>query len=544
MKTSQLDLRELLTFSSPQGSFISFLGERCYIVDALSEGLKRKEMLTTFGVEIARTIFTRSGFAHGWRAAETIKKQFPDAWAEAKQGKLGPKLSEMYGFGEVISSERTDGLSGKPLVLAKFARSLEAEQHLMLLGPSDDSTCWRLAGFASGYVSYVEGRDVYFIETKCLAKGDEHCCFVGKYLEQWGDEIIPHLSYYEGTSIETICDELHEKISVAEKQLSNLKRDIDYNLKQTGKGNVSPVVNSQKMQKVVDVAVQVAKSPASILITGESGVGKERLASMIHSHSSRNGRPFLAINCGGLTESLLDSELFGYKKGAFTGADSDRVGLFEAADSGTLFLDEVRELSTAMQVKLLRVLQEKEVRRVGDHKPRSVDVRILSATNSNLEEAVELGQFRRDLYYRLKVIEITIPPLRDRSEDILPLARRFLQKFSQNLEKKFSGFDYKAADRLLMYKWPGNVRELQNAIEHAAVLCRSTHIQVEDLPIEIRHASYSPSTKNGISSLYHIEKEYIISVLSDLDNDKVRAAKELGISLATLYRKLKEYSSP
>lgn len=541
MKTSQLDLRELLTFQNPQGSSFSFLGQRAYLVDAASEGLKRKEMLSTFGQEITRTIETRSGFAHGWRVAEAIEKQLPEAWAEAKQGKLGPLVSEMYGFGEIISNQRTDGLNGKPLVEAKFKHSLEAEQHLLLIGPSDESICWRLAAFASGYVSRVQGQPVYFIETKCQAKGDDHCCFIGKYPEQWGTDITHHLSYYKGTSVEKICDDLHKKITEAEKKLHNLKRDIAYNLKNCDSGGCYPVAKSQGMQRVKELALHVAKTPASILVTGESGVGKEKLASMIHKNSDREQQLFLAINCGALTETLLDSELFGYKKGAFTGADKDRIGLFEEADGGTLFLDEVGELSTTMQVKLLRVLQEKEIRRVGENKARPVNVRIISATNKNLEEAVSSGAFRQDLYYRLKVIEINIPPLRERTDDILPLARCFMESFAKSLDKKITGFDYQTADLLLMYKWPGNIRELHNAIEHAAVLCRSTQIMTEDLPMEIRHASFNPSTANGIKSLDHIEKEYILSALKELSDNKAQTAKELGISLATLYRKLKQY---
>lgn len=541
MKTSQLDLRELLSFRKPQGSSFSFLGQRSYLVDAASEGLKRKELLTTVGSEITRTIVTRSGYAHGWRVAETIKRQLPEAWSEAKEGKLGPIISEMYGFGEIISSTRTDGLEQKPLVETKYTGTLEAEQHLMLIGPSDETVCWRLAAFASGYVSHVQGRPVYFIETECLAKGDELCRFIGKYLDQWGDEIIPHLPYYEGTSIENLCNDLHEKIVAAENQLRHLQRDIAHNLKNCENSSCYPIAKSQGMQRVMDLALHVAKSPASILVTGESGVGKEKLASMIHKNSHRETEPFLAINCGALTETLLDSELFGYKKGAFTGADNDRVGLFEAADGGTLFLDEVGELSTAMQVKLLRVLQEKEIRRVGENKAHPVDVRIISATNRKLEEAVSTGDFRQDLYYRLKVIELNIPPLRERSDDILPLSRCFLESFASSLDKNISGFGYKAADLLLMYKWPGNVRELQNAIEHAAVLCRTTQIEPEDLPIEVRHASYNPSTVNGIKPIETIEKEYILSALKALQYNKAKTAKELGISPATLYRKLKQY---
>jgi len=540
MKTSQLDLRELLSFNH-QGGVISLLDQRAYLVDAVSQGLQRKELLTALGPEITRTIVTRSSYAHGWRAAETIKRQLPEAWAEAKEGKLGPMICAMYGFGETLSSIRTSGLGQEPLVETCFKGTVEAEQQLLLMGPSDEVVCWRLAAFASGYVSFVEGRDVYFLEDKCQAKGDEFCSFQGKYLEQWGEEIEPYLSYYQGTSVEEICSDLRIKIDAAEKRLKRLRHDIADNAKRCESSGCYPIAKSYSMQKVMDLASHVAKVSTSILITGESGVGKEKMASLIHNSSPRKNKPFFAINCGALTETLLDSELFGYVKGAFTGADKDRIGLFEGANGGTLFLDEVGELSPSTQIKLLRVLQEKEIRRVGENKARSVDVRVLSATNCNLDDAVATGNFRPDLYYRLKVIELHIPPLRERTDDILPLARCFLETFAKSIGKKISGFNFKTSDLLLSYEWPGNIRELHNAIEHAVVLTRTTQIKPEDLPAEIRNTPCKPSTQNGIKPLESIEQDYILSAFHLLNNNKARTAKELGISLATLYRKLKEY---
>lgn len=541
MKTSELDLRELLSFN-PQGGVINFLGQRSYILDAASQGLQRKELLTALGPEIARTIVTRSGYAHGWRIAEAFKKQQPEAWAEAQEGKLGPMISAMFGFGEVLSSHRTNGLSQEPLVETKYKGSFEAEQQLMLMGLTDEVVCWRLAAFASGYVSYLEGRAVYFIEDKCQAKGDDHCCIQGKFVEQWGEKIQPYLVYYQGTSVEKICNELRVKIDLAEKQLQDLQDDIAHNLRNCDGGECYPIAKSHLMQKVMDLALRVAEVSTSILITGESGVGKERMASLIHKKSPRHKKPFLAINCAALTESLLDSELFGYVKGAFTGADRDRIGLFEEADGGTLFLDEVGDISPTMQVKLLRVLQEREIRRVGENKSRPVDVRIVSATNRNLEEAVATGEFRQDLYYRLKVIELNIPPLRKRTEDILPLARCFMDTFVKSMDKKITSFNHKAADLLLTYEWPGNIRELQNAIEHAVVLSRTSHIKPEDLPSNIRATPLKPSISNGIKPLELIERDYILSALHALNNNKAQTAKELGVSQATLYRKLGKYN--
>lgn len=539
MKTKDLDIRELLSVN-PQGGVFSFLGQRSYLADAIALGLQRKELLATVGEELTRTIITRSGYAHGWRVAEVIKSQLPEAWSEAPQGKLGPLICSMYGFGEVIGTKRTDGTKGQALVETRFAHSFEAEQHLMQIGQTTEAICWRLTAFASGYVSNVQGKPVYFKETSCTAKGDDCCCLVGKYEEEWGEEIAPYLKYYQGHSIEEICSDLDIKIAVAQKQLKQLNQDIAQKLQCGEREECFPMAKSLLMQKVMDLALHVAATNATVLVTGESGVGKERMAHFIHQHSPRKEKPFLAINCGALTDSLLDSELFGYVRGAFTGAEKDRIGLFEAATGGTLFLDEVGELSPAMQVKLLRVLEEKEIRRIGENRARKVDVRIISATNRNLEDAVRKETFRQDLFYRLKVIEIGIPPLRERPEDILTLARCFLNQYAKELNKQINGFNYKAADLLLSYDWPGNIRELRNAIERAAILCHPPQVQPDDLPQEVRNTIYRPTASQSIKKLATIEQEYILSVLQALDNNKAQTAKKLGISLATLYRKLKE----
>ncbi|MBB1425971.1 sigma-54-dependent Fis family transcriptional regulator [Shewanella sp. SG44-2] len=538
MKTSQLDLRELLAFK-PHGGTMSFLDQRAYLTDMVSHGMLRKELLKTIGEEATRTIITRSGFIRGWLLAEQIKRKMPEVWSEARQGKLGPMICSMFGFGEVLTSQRTDGLSGSPLVETYFIGSYEADQELRLNGQSTDVACWEQVGFASGYVSNVQQRTVYFIEPECQAKGDCHCRLVGNYIDQWGDEALPLLQYYNGINNDNIKSEVQDILKIEE----YFPRDSNINL--SAKNNFShssyPISNSHPMQKLIEMAINVAKVPTSILVTGESGVGKEKLVDFIHRHSDRNNKPLLAINCGALTESLLDSELFGHVKGAFTGAENNKMGLIESANGGTLFLDEVGELSPSMQTKLLRVIQEKQIRRVGDNNIKDVDVRIISATNKDLEAAVEAGDFRQDLYYRLNVIELKIPPLRNRGEDILPLARCFLSDFNEKLGRKITGFNYKTADLLLNYDWPGNIRQLANTIERAVVLSPGPQIMPEDLPEEFHQNITKPSINNGIKPLNTIEKDYIVSVLETLNNNKALTAKKLGMSLATLYRKLKEY---
>ncbi|WOT04723.1 sigma-54-dependent Fis family transcriptional regulator [Shewanella youngdeokensis] len=540
MKTSQLDLRELLEFK-PNGGTMSFLGRRTYLSDMFSHGLLRENVQSIVGIDTARTLITRTAFIRGWLVAEQIKRKMPEVWAEASEGKLGPMLCSMFGFGEVLSSHRTDGTSGEPLIETYFISSYEAEQQLYLVGQSQDVVCWEQAGFASGYASHVQQRTVYFIETQCQAKGDCHCHFIGNYLEQWGDEISPFLPFYKGISHDNIQQEIQKTLKTDDCFSRNFNTGFDSSSLSHASRSGYPMCYSYAMQKLLGMAINVAKVPTSVLITGESGVGKEKLVNYIYSHSERSDRPLLAVNCAAISETLIDSELFGHVKGAFTGAETNKIGLFESANGGTIFLDEVGEISLAMQAKLLRVIQEKQIRRVGDNCVKDVDVRIISATNIDLAAAVKAGKFRQDLYYRLNVIELTIPPLRNRYEDILPLARFFLEDFNIKLQRKITSFNYKTADLLLSYDWPGNIRQLANTIERAVVLSTGPQIMPEDLPEEFHKNISKASVDNGIKPLMTIEKNYIISVLDTLNNNKTLAAKKLGISLATLYRKLKEY---
>jgi transcriptional regulator with PAS, ATPase and Fis domain len=302
------------------------------------------------------------------------------------------------------------------------------------------------------------------------------------------------------------------------------------------------MAQSAKMKEVVDLARRVAKVDATVLIAGESGVGKERIARLVHDESTRAMGPFIAVNCGAITETLLESELFGHARGAFTGATSDRPGLFEAANHGTLLLDEIGEVSFGMQVKLLRVLQEREVRRVGENKSRAVNARVIAATNRDLAHRVAENTFRQDLYYRLKVVELHVPPLRDRRDDILPLSRLLLAHAATRMERDISGLSPGAADQLLRYEWPGNVRELENAMERAVALARGNRVQVEDLPEEIRRAFAQPVVNGAtVQSLSQVEKGYILEVLALNHGNQTHTAKQLEIGSATLYRKLKKY---
>jgi len=310
------------------------------------------------------------------------------------------------------------------------------------------------------------------------------------------------------------------------------------------------VAKSAGMREAVELTTKVAQHPSTVLITGESGTGKELIARLIHASSPRASRPFVPINCGAIPENLLESELFGHVKGAFTGAHADRAGLFEEADGGTLFLDEIGELPSQLQVKLLRALQEGEIRRVGDSSSRKVDVRIITATARDLEQEVRAGGFRSDLYYRINVVRIHLPPLRQRTEDIPPLTRYFLERFSGQLGISVTGFEPAAMKLLLSFPWYGNVRQLENVVERAMVLAESPTIKPEDLPDFIQHPEASvegpqdalPADELSIKKqTADLERRLISRALQVTDGNRTRAAELLDLSYRALLYKIRDY---
>jgi DNA-binding NtrC family response regulator len=302
----------------------------------------------------------------------------------------------------------------------------------------------------------------------------------------------------------------------------------------------SLVARSPAMARLIELALRVARVDSTVLISGESGTGKERVARLVHAASVRSLGPFLAVNCGAIPETLLESELFGHARGAFTGALQDRPGLFEAANGGTLLLDEVGDVSPAMQVKLLRVLQEREVRRVGESASRPIDVRLLAATNRDLAREMAQGRFRMDLFYRLHVVELAVPPLRERREDILPLARVLLVEAAARLGRPVAAISEPAARQLLRYPWPGNVRELENAMERAVILARGSRAEPEDLPGEVQLTAPAPAAA-AVKPLAEVERECILAALAGNAGNQARTARQLGIGISTLYRKLRSY---
>ena len=300
------------------------------------------------------------------------------------------------------------------------------------------------------------------------------------------------------------------------------------------------VGDSPAMRALLNNIALVAPSDATVLIHGESGTGKELVARALHASSARSRRPLVILNCAALNESLLESELFGHEKGAFTGADKRREGRFVEADGGTLFLDEIGDISPLMQVRLLRAIQEREVQRVGSNQTLSVDVRLIAATHRDLAEEVSAGRFRQDLYYRLNVVTIDMPPLRQRKEDIPQLARYFLQRYAERNRKAVQGFTPQAMDLLIRYAWPGNIRELENAVERAVVLLTGEYISERELPLAIAGTSVAdaPHGEDSIQPLVEVEKEAILVALEKTGGNKTEAARQLGITRKTLLAKL------
>jgi len=341
-------------------------------------------------------------------------------------------------------------------------------------------------------------------------------------------------------------DELEMRIARALRQQNletenvSLRQQLD-----TKFGMENVVGDSPAMKEIFEVVQQVAPTRATVLLTGESGTGKEVMAKAVHQLSPRAKQPFVAVHCVALAPTLLESELFGHEKGAFTGAHERRIGRFEQAQGGTLFLDEIGEIDATIQVKLLRFLGERTFERVGSNKTLTADVRLIAATNKNLEELVKAGKFREDLFFRLRVVEIQLPPLRERPGDIPLLAQKFLREFARENEKPVNDFTADALQLLMNHSWPGNVRELRTAIEHAVVLCRGDKISARDLPSSVRGGSGRIGETQLLQgkdlTVKEAEKQLIIRALKETDGNRTLAAKKIGMSRRTFHRKLHAY---
>jgi two-component system response regulator HydG len=540
MKADDLKLDELIEFSEGE---LSLHGRRLVLHDMHAVAQLRKDLVRMAGPENARRILTRFGCFWGEADAAAMKRIFD--WDSVQEWlKAGSRMHAIEGVARTsIKSMELDEQTGRFEMSIVWHDSGEAREHVAEFGTASEPVCWILNGYASGYASYCLGTKVYFIEQKCSAAGDRVCMTVGKDQASWGAEIERHLPYFETEDIRGKILKLTKELQEKTREVRRQRRQIEH-LEGMAYGPMVEV-RSESFRRVIELASRIAPHGSSVLITGESGVGKEVLARYIHRLSDRAGGPFVAVNCGALPDTLLESELFGHKAGAFTGAVRDHAGLFAEANKGTIFLDEIGDISHAMQVKLLRVLQTKEIRRVGDSKSRKVDARVIAATNRDLAEAVRVGKFREDLLYRLRVIEICVPPLRERPEDIVPLARHFVEQCGRKMKRPKLHLDATCLDYLQVYPWPGNVRELENAIERGAVLCDDNVIRPEHLPAGIVHAGVVRTRVPGSPerSLAQVEEDHIRAVLESSGGNKARAAAILGISPTTLWRKLKQANS-
>jgi two-component system response regulator HydG len=536
MRAEELALSELLDLS--EGRF-DLHGRRLVLHSSDALAQLRKDLMEAIGPEQARRLLTRFGNFWGRADAAAMKRIFQwnslEDWVRA-----GPRMQTLQGVARVfVKKLEIQTTEDRFFMELTWHGSSEAEEHRLGPGPSTDPACWTFVGYASGYASFCTGLEVFFVEDKCRVKGDRICSAIGRDRASWGQQIEPFVSYFRADDIQSQVLQLTRELKEKMKEISRQRRHIASLEEAMGAPPVE--VHSNAFRQVLEFASRVARHDSSVIITGESGAGKEVLARHIHRVSPRSEGPFLPVNCGALPETLLESELFGHKRGAFTGASRDRLGLFEEAGGGTVFLDEIGDISSNMQAKLLRVLQEREIVRVGENRPRKVDIRVIAATNKDIKKAVRDGTFREDLYYRLGVIEIEVPPLRNRPEDIVPLARHLVAKTANRLGIEKLRFDSTALDCLTNYRWPGNVRELENAIERAAVLCRGGVIRPKDLPVDLVHNITDPvrSLANHTLPLKEVERRHIQAVLESVSGNRTQAAKILGISTATLWRRLR-----
>ncbi len=450
---------------------IYLLGQRMLLLHGYTLASLRREFIERIGLKTTREIFTRLGYQQGTQDALQLKKQ--GITALDKLFTFGPKIRELEGFvlNRAVKKMHYDEDTGRFWGDYIWESSWESKAHLEHLGVSGSPACWLMTGYACGYTTTVMGRPIVWKETECVGMGHKHCRVVATPLEE-ADDIDEHLSFMQ---VETFisrpkssnCMPLTEPAAAPDTVLPDM------------------VGTSQQFNAVATKLKKVAATHSSVLLIGESGVGKERFAQALHSISQRATGPFISVNCAAIPADLVEAELFGVQKGAFTGAVESRPGRFERADGGTLFLDEISSLPLAAQGKLLRALQEKEVERVGGTEIIRVNVRIVAAANTNLTEDVANGHFRADLYYRINIFPIKIPPLRQRTDDIALLINLFINRFAAEMQKPVTGISRQAFNQLLNHSWPGNVRELENVCERAVILAEeNSNIDVEHLLID------------------------------------------------------------
>jgi DNA-binding NtrC family response regulator len=545
----QFDLGQVLDFRPDQG-IIRLHEQRVVILSAAAMGLIKKELTDTIGAEVTRRVMLRFGYADGYHDAVSLRER--STWADPIDGlRAGVTLHRLEGIvrAEILSVEY-DAATGRFEEELVFHDSYVAEQHIYHYGQADAPMCWSLAGYVSGYASACLGREVYFRETECVAQGATQCTLIGRDAPSWDDDDLELLrADYQGPTLERemehVRQAVHRELQALERrerQVAKRERELNLMRERVARFAASKhfVTRSAAMDDVLDLAAQVAPIDTTVLVYGESGTGKEFIVRLIHEQSPRASQPFVSVNCAALTETLLESELFGHVRGAFTGAVRDKPGLFEVAGSGTLFLDEIGEVAPTVQAKLLRALQEREIRRVGAERNIRVQARVIAATNRDLKGAVTAGTFREDLYFRLGAFVITVPPLRERREDIPALAHAFAKRAATRLKKDVTSISPDAMTALMSYRWPGNVRELEHAIERAVIVSSGSSIKVRELPPEVSQKS-RPKHSDDSLDLKAQERALIERALDRYRGNRKQAAEALKISTVTLWRKMKDY---
>lgn len=492
------DLISRLHFS-PEDGHIWLHDQRMLLLHASAMGVLRRELIESLGLERARGLLTRVGYNSGAHDAELARRIRPNS-----------KLSDMFVVGPQL--HMLEGMVGvEPVRLEMdvergryygefiWRNSSEDEEHVRIYGIGAEAACWMQIGYASGYTSVFMGRPILYREVECRAVGNNHCRIIGKPADEWGEEAGNDHRFFQ-------AEAFTQGILGAGRRRSGEDADTK---------TISPFKDdtvigvSAGFNAVCHMVNRVAPTRATVLFLGESGVGKEVFARTTHRISPRANGPFVAVNCAAIPESLVEAELFGVERGAYTGATQTRAGRFERADGGTLFLDEIGILSNTAQGKLLRALQEGEIERVGGTQTRHVDVRVVAATNLDLKEESRAGRFREDLFFRLNVFPVTVPPLRERREDIPVLMNHFLHKFALRHDRHVAGFTERAISAMLNYSWPGNIREMQNMVERAVILAP------EDGAVDISHIFYNG--ENSKENVFRLDRGGVLTPSTRLD---------------------------